>query len=107
MKRSIRITVVNEQKNAVPGAMVSLLKRDSSVIRSGPADVSGVIIFSDLLAGQYLVKAGVSGHDIAYGSLIDLEINTRYSDSIILKRSNVTLADVKVVSKKPLIQFPA
>ncbi|MBL0335226.1 MAG: TonB-dependent receptor [Chitinophagaceae bacterium] len=105
MKRSIRITVVNEQKNAVPGAMVSLLKRDSSVIRSGPADVSGVIIFSDLLAGQYLVKAGVSGHDIAYGSLIDLEINTRYSDSIILKRSNVTLADVKVVSKKPLIQF--
>lgn len=105
VNRSIRITVVNEQDHILPGSTVLLLNRDSSVIRSSPSDVSGVIVFTGLPAGHYRVKASLAGHEDGYSTVIDLEKNITLSVSIQLKRSNVLLTDVTIVSKKPLIQF--
>ena len=104
-KLSIRITVANEQKNALPGSTVYLLTPDSVVIHSGVADASGIIEFAHLSAGKYQVRASQTGHEDGYSPWIDLEKNTSFSDTIILKPKSGVLQDVTVVSKKPFIQF--
>jgi hypothetical protein len=104
-KRSIRITVVNEQKNVLPGSTVYLLTPDSLVIHSGAANASGVIEFMDLNAGKYKVRASQTGHEDEYSLWIDLEKNISFSYVITLKPKNSLLKNVTVASKKPLIQF--
>jgi len=104
-KRSIRITVVNEQKNVLSGSTVYLLTPDSVVIHSGAANASGIIEFKDLNAGKYLARASQTGHEDGYSKWIDLEKNTSSSDIIILQPKIGLLQDVTVVSKKPFVQF--
>ncbi len=104
-KRSIRITVVNEQKNVLPGSTAYLLIRDSVVIYSGATDASGIIEFMDLNSGKYRVLASQTGHEDGYSQWIDLEKNISFSDIIILKTKSRLLRDVSVISKRPLIQF--
>ncbi|MEO8110120.1 MAG: outer membrane beta-barrel protein, partial [Ginsengibacter sp.] len=104
-KRTIRITVVNEQKNALPGSTVFLLNRDSVVIHSGVGNESGVIEFLNLNAGKYRVRASHSGYQDGYSSWIDPEKNTPVSDSILLKSTSNLLQEVSVASKRPAIQF--
>src|SRR4051812_39209740 len=81
-KRSIRVTVVNEKKNALPGSTVSLLTEDSIVIRSAAANAAGTIEFTNVNAGKYLVKASESGHKEGYSRFIDLEKDASFSDTI-------------------------
>jgi iron complex outermembrane receptor protein len=104
-KRSIRITVLNEQKNTLPGSTVYLLTPDSVVIHSGAANASGMIEFLNLSAGKYRVRASQTGHEDGYSPWIDLEKNVSFSDIITLKPKSGLLQDVTVVSKKPAIQF--
>lgn len=105
LKAGMRITILNERKEALAGAAVSLLTRDSVLIRSGQANESGVAEFSGLPAGFYLVKASSAGYVTGYLGPVDLEKENSYSGNIILIRNPVTLEDVTVVSKKPPIQF--
>lgn len=104
-KRSIRVIVQDEQKNIIPGSTVRLLNKDSVVIHSGAANASGTIVFLDLPAGKYRVRASGTGYEEAQSSWIDLEINTSFSDIIVLKSKARELKDVIVDSKKPSIQF--
>lgn len=104
-KRSIRVTVANENKNPLPGSTVLLLNADSAVIRSGAASTSGIYEFTDLNPGKYLVRASQTGYKDAYGPKIDLETKTSASHIITLEFANVLLKDVTMVSKKPFIQF--
>lgn len=104
-KLSIRITVVNEQKNALPGSTVSLLTTDSVIIHSGVANASGIIEFAHPGAGKYRIKASQTGHIDGYSPWIDLEKNTSFSDTIKLRRKSGLLQNVTVVSKRPFIQF--
>jgi iron complex outermembrane receptor protein len=104
-KHSIRITVLNELKSALPGSTVYLLNRDSAVIRSGAANESGTIEFMDLNAGKYRVRGSQAGYEDGYSAWIDLEKNISFSDIITLKSKSGLLKDVTVVSKKPAIQF--
>ncbi len=106
-KRTIRITVLNEQKNAMPGSTVYLLGADSVAIRSAAAGASGVFEFTDVTAGKYLIKASQAGYNNGYSTLIDLEKNISFSTIIILTPKNSQLNEVTVVSKKPAIQFLA
>jgi iron complex outermembrane recepter protein len=104
-KRSIRISVANENKNPLPGSTVYLLNADSAVIRSGAASAAGIFEFTDLNAGKYLVRASQTGYRDRYSVSIDLETKTSASLTITLASVNVMLKDVTVVSKKPFIQF--
>ncbi len=106
-KRTIRITVLNEQKNAMPGSTVYLLGADSVTIRSAAAGALGVFEFTDVTAGKYLIKASQAGYNNGYSALIDLEKNISFSTIIILTPKNSQLNAVTVVSKKPAIQFLA
>ena len=104
-KRSIRITVLNEQKSALAGSTVYLLSADSAVIHSGAANAAGIIEFTELNAGKYLVKASQTGHEDGYSTLIDLEKNSSFTGTILLRSKSSTLKDVTVVSKKQFVQF--
>jgi len=104
-KRGIRITVTNDQKNALPGSTVYLLNMDSVVIRFGAAGASGIFEFRDLNPGKYLVRASQTGYKDGYSPKIDLETKSAVSHIITLVSTNVLLKDVTVVSKKPFIQF--
>ncbi|MEO7308329.1 MAG: outer membrane beta-barrel protein [Ferruginibacter sp.] len=104
-KRSIRITVANEQKSSLAGSTVYLLTPDSLVIHSGAAGTTGIFEFKDLQPGKYLVKCSQTGYHDGYSPMIDL-VNKRGSDNIITLRSRSSLLnEVTVVSKKPAIQF--
>lgn len=104
-KRTIRITILNEQKNAMPGSTIYLLGPDSVAIHSGVAGVSGVYEFTGITPGKYLVRASLAGYNNGYSSLIDLEKNDSFSDIITLNAKSSLLNNVTVVSKKPAIQF--
>jgi hypothetical protein len=104
-RRSIRITVQDEQKNALPGASVYLLNRDSVTVRSGAANAAGLVEFIHLDSGTYKVKAGQAGREDGYSPWINLATDTSFSGVIILPSKSSTLAGVTVVSKKPFIQF--
>jgi hypothetical protein len=104
-KRSIRITVLNEQKTVLSGSTIYLLSSDSVVIHSGAANASGMFEFLNLNAGKYKVRASQTGHEDGYSPWIDLDKNVSFSDIITLKPKSGLLQDVTVVSKKPLIQF--
>lgn len=104
-KRSIRIIVLDEQKNVLPGSTVQLLNQDSVVLHSGAANGSGAYEFTALNAGIYRVRASQAGYEVAGTPWIDLEKNTSFSDIIVLKAKSAVLKDVIVTSKKPPIQF--
>ena len=104
-KRSIRVLVTDERKNALPGSTVYLLNQDSVVIRTAAADTSGGISFVNVNAGKYRVRASQTGYEDGYGPWIDLEKNTTFSYTITLRSKSGLLSDVTVVGKKPPIQF--
>jgi hypothetical protein len=104
-KQVVRITVVNEQKNALPGSTVCLLNIDSVVIHSGAANASGIFEFADLNPGKYLLRASQTGYIDGYSSIIDLNNKATVSEIITLISKSNLLNDVTVVSKKPAIQF--
>ena len=103
-KQSIRISVVNEQKNALPGATVNLMSPDSVVIRSGVAGASGIFEFA-VDPGKYLVRVSQAGYHDGYSTLIDPGNKNPFSYTITLRSKSNLLQDVSVVSKKPAIQF--
>ncbi|MFM6926552.1 MAG: outer membrane beta-barrel protein, partial [Ferruginibacter sp.] len=105
--RTIRITILNEQKNVLQGSTVYLLSSDSAIIRSAAAGASGDHEFKDLKPGKYLVKASQAGYHDGYSQPIDLQNNSSFTGSITIKPKNSLLKDVTVVSKKPAIQFLA
>lgn len=104
-KPGIRITVVNEQKNPLPGSTVYLLKQDSVVIQSGAAGASGVFEFTDLNPGKYLVRASQTGYEAGYSQWVTLKKDSLFSGIITLKPASGLLKDVTIISKKPPIQF--
>lgn len=106
-KQTIRVVVLNEQKNALPGSSVYLLNRDSAVVHSGAANAYGSIEFTALPGATYRLLASQAGYENGFSSWIDLEKNTSFADTIILRVKSSILKEVVVVSKKPAIQFLA
>src|SRR5688572_14769679 len=84
-KRSIRIIVLDEQKNVLPGSTVHLLNKDSVTLNAGVANLSGSIEFTGLNAGLYRVRASHAGYEDGYSTWVDLEKNTSFSDIVLLK----------------------
>ena len=103
--REIRIIVKSVSKAALPNATVSLLRTDSSALRSGITDSSGLAVFTELAGGNYLVRITRVGHVEQYSSIIDLKQETSFSANIILQQSPGLLQDVTVTARKPFVQI--
>jgi iron complex outermembrane receptor protein len=103
--RSVRVTVVNEKKLALPGATLILLSADTVTLRSAAANAAGAVEFTDINPGLFRVKASNLGYEDGYSRPIDLQRNTSFVDTIVLRSKTGVLNEVTVVSKKQFVQF--
>lgn len=103
--REIRIVVQSVAKAALPYSTVSLLKPDSTLLRTAVTDSSGVVVFTGLTGANYLVRVTLIGHKEQYSNLIDLQQETAFAANITLQQTPGMLKDVTVTARKPLIQI--
>ena len=102
--REIRIVVQSISKAALPHSTVSLLQTDSTILRTGVTDSLGIVVFTGLDGGNYLIRVTLIGHKEQY-SRIDLQQETAISTSITMQQTPGMLKDVTVTARKPLIQI--
>lgn len=100
----IRIAVQSASKAALPHSTVSLLNPDSTILRTAVTDSSGIVVFTGLSGGNYLIRVTRIGHKEQYSNIIDLKQETNFSGNIILQQTTGMLKDVTVTARKPLIQ---
>lgn len=105
VSREIRITVQSVSRAALPHATVSLLKPDSSLLRTNITDSAGLAVFTDLAGGNYLVRVTRVGHQDQYSAPIDLQQEASFAINIILQQVAGLLKDVTVTARKPLVQI--
>ncbi|HEY0677246.1 MAG TPA: outer membrane beta-barrel protein [Chitinophagaceae bacterium] len=103
--REIKVTVQSAVKTAIPLATVSLLKSDTSLLRTNITDSTGTAIFSDLPPGSYIVRITRVDHQEQYTSLIDLRQETSYTANVILQQKTGFLEGVTVTARKSFIQI--
>lgn len=101
--REIKVTVRSGDKTALAHATVSLLKTDSSLLRTNITDSLGIATFSDLAAGNYLLRITRVDYNVQHAS-IDLRQETVVAASIMLQPKSGLLKDVTVTARKPFIQ---
>ena len=105
VNRTIRITVLNENKIALPGSTVHLMTTDSVSVRTLQPTQQVHLRFTDIKPAIYLIKASELNHENGFSKRVDLKKNTSIIDTIILRWKTSLLKDVTVVSKKAFVQF--
>lgn len=103
-QKTISGRIVNEQKEPVTNAMVSLHKEaDSTRLMNSFADSSGFFSFSDLTVNGILVKVIAMGYEEAWAKAA---ANERQSIEInfTLKDNYKSLDEISISSKKPLFE---
>lgn len=103
--REIRVTVYSANKAALPNANVSLLRSDSSLIRTLVTDNTGIVVFKDLVAGHYICAISSAEYQRHYTSVIDLVTKSTAAETVALAAQATVLGDVIVTGKKPFVQF--
>ncbi|HYE53481.1 MAG TPA: outer membrane beta-barrel protein [Chitinophagaceae bacterium] len=105
--REIRITVLSSKQAALPLATVSLLKTDSSIVRTAVSDSTGLAVFTDVSAGNYIVRVTRIDHQVQHTPVIDLRQETNFVTTVVMNPATGMLQDVTVTARKPMIQILA
>lgn len=88
----------------ITDAVVQLLKaKDSSLVKTEFTDEKGVFKFSRLASENYFIQANVLGYK-AYSSNIFSVSGTTVLEPFMLQKSEVTLNEVTVTTRKPYIE---
>lgn len=103
--RNIQVKLLTEAGAAVPDATVTLLKPDSTIVKSSATSISGVVLFDQLAAGNYFIRVRLIGFRDHLSGVLNLVTRQEITDTIVLTRDHVLLQDVTVTAKKPLVQF--
>jgi len=103
--RQILVKVLTQNRSNLHDATVTLLTKDSSVVKSSFTDASGTAVFNRLAAGNYIIRVRLLGFKDYNSPLLDLVSKKEHVDTIIMRADQIVLQDVTVKSKKPLIQF--
>lgn len=103
--REIRLSVHSAKQAALPHSTVSLLKRDSTLLRTNITDSTGIAVFTDLAPASYILRVTRVGHVEQYTGIIDLVQETSYTGNITLQESTGMLRDVTVTARKPFVQI--
>jgi len=107
-KGKVTITVTTEQKTALEGATVELLRsKDSGLVKTALTDKTGLAEFEPALSQTYLIRASNVGHQAQYSQPFTLSAEQATLNlpalSLTAKAAN-QLAGVTVTAKKPFIQ---
>lgn len=103
--RQVRVRVITENKLALQDATVALLSSDSSVVKSSATDALGLVHFSQLDPGNYLIRVRSLGFRDHFSGILNLVTQHEITDTIVLIPDHMLLQDVTVTAKKPLVQF--
>lgn len=96
--------MLTENRSILYDASVSLLNKDSLVVKSSFTDASGNAAFNNLSAGNYILRVRLLGFK-DYNAAIDLVSTNEEVHTVVMVSDQIVLQDVTVTSKKPLIQF--
>ena len=92
-RRSIRVVVMDDQKNLLPGSTLYLLNRDSVIIQTAAADTAGGFSFTNLTFGKYRVRGSRTGYHEGYSPWVDLKSDTSSSHVIMLRSKSELMKD--------------
>ncbi len=101
---SIKGTVTDGKKQALESATVSLLKADSTVLRTKSTGADGQFEFANLQPAAYLVKVSAVGQQTWYSNLVTLSSQSVDIPTIGLQAARKELNAVTVTARKPLIE---
>jgi iron complex outermembrane recepter protein len=102
--REIKVTVVTGQQAALSNSTVSLFRlHDSTIVRTGITDTTGVVVFNDLPAGNYTCRITRISYRQQQAA-IDLQQHESSAITIVLQPEAGLLQDVTVTAKKPFVQ---
>lgn len=104
---NIQGRVVDENKEPLHFAGVYLLNaKDSSFLKAGMTDSSGLYQFSNIPSGKLIVSATVVGHQKNYSAPFERNKNSSKIElpAIVLKNSTSSLKDVGVTASKPFLE---
>ena len=103
--REIRLNVFSAKQVALPHSTVSLLKTDSTLVRTNITDSAGQVLFTDLSPATYLLRISRVGHIEQYTGRIDLVQEIAYTGNVILQEATGMLEGVTVSARKPFVQI--
>ncbi|AYD49131.1 TonB-dependent receptor domain-containing protein [Arachidicoccus soli] len=99
--------VVDESKEPLNFAGVYLLNaKDSSFLKAGMTDSSGIYQFSNIPAGKLMVSATIVGHQKTYSAPFEASRDNSKIELPIIVLKNITssLKDVNVTASKPFLE---
>src|SRR5919108_667022 len=96
-------TVTDSSGAVVPGATVSVRNVETGVTKTVTSNEVGVYTATNLVPGQYLVEASLSGFKTAVVSAITLEVNANLKVDVALEVGAATEL-VNVAAVAPLLQ---
>ena len=106
-KGKATITILNEQKAAVEGATVELLRsKDSALVKTSLSDKAGIAEFENIAPAPYFIRVSSVGLTTSYSNVFDI----KEGETITLPTINMPagaasqMQGVTVAAKKPFIQ---
>lgn len=102
--REINITVSGLNNQALAFATVSLLKTDSSLVKTLLTDSLGIASFYNLPADKYIARVSMINFQVQHAD-VDLISNSSISRAVALQPEAGLMGNVTVTARKPLVQF--
>src|SRR6185312_10040691 len=104
----IKGSVTDSLNIPVPYAAVGLFNtKDSSLVKGGLCNDSGVYTFENIKPGSYLIKVQVIGYSEQYSAIIKADSATNTVPVMQMKGSGNNLKAVRVVADKPFMEHQA
>jgi hypothetical protein len=94
--------VVDQQKQVIPGATVTLTNAQTGVAQTTVTDERGAYRFANVPPGQYELRVELSGFKAAVVSDLVLRVETTTRQNVVLELGGIT-ETVQVVSETPIL----
>lgn len=104
---SVKVVVVEEQKNAIEGATVELIRtKDSALVKAGLTDKNGSAELENIRYGDYVLQVSAVNFTTQYSAAFSLmaEQSIVIVPTMTLTTKSGQLGNVTVMAKKPFIQ---
>jgi outer membrane receptor protein involved in Fe transport len=96
-----------DQKPADYVSVLLLQAADSQLVKGDVTDASGNFIIEQVKPGNYLLSISAVGFQKTFHAVVITNENDELTQNLVLLRADKALKEVKVISKKPMIEVKA
>lgn len=100
---SVKGKITDEKNGSLPGAAISLLNTDSSIVASAVSDIDGLFVFTTSVSGSKLLRVTFLGFNDHYQS-VELNQPVINAGLIRLKETSTQLNELNVTEEKIPVQ---